>query len=125
MKDYDFLLTPDDVMFVNALTEISAINRKREFLREVIDSIDCAQWNSFCMGHHPRLGSESILRFLPSDVFGVIRKYNSKLYQELKLDSHVEDILLLTDQIGCSVTTSIEVYVKHNMDLVSSILYFR
>mgnify|MGYP001250947686 FL=1 len=96
-------------------------NTERQFIQDILISRDDDKWNSLCMGKHPRIGKESPLRLLPSDIFATIRKFHRKDIQSMIDEDTVEDILLITEQTNCSVQTAVDVYIETNRDTSEAI----
>lgn len=96
-------------------------NTERQFIQDILISRDDDKWNSLCMGKHPRIGKESPLRLLPSDIFATIRKFHRKDIQSMIDEATVEDILLITEQTNCSVQTAVYVYIETKRDTSEAI----
>ena len=124
--DANFFLTPQAVIDyeVNRILEhVYKEKSEREYIRDVLVNRDNSTWISFCMGQHSRLGKDSPLRVLPNDVYSIIRKFHRKDIQSMITDDVVEDILLIVDQVGCSVTTAIDSYLINDRDIVNAIMF--
>lgn len=124
----NFALTPEDVVsyqYSRMLETIYLEKADRQFIRDVLVSKDDESWNALCMGQHPRLGAESSLRILSSDVFVIIRKFYREHILSMINDETIEDILLIIEQCNCSVQTAVDAYLANNRDMVDAILYLQ